>query len=251
MRLDANAYRESEPERRLILALDTSERAEALRLAELLAPQLKWVKVGLQLFTAAGPPVVRELVELGLAVFLDLKFHDIPNTMAAGVRSARALGARFCTVHAAAGAGVQAAAEAASETPPGASEGSLPPAVLAVTVLTSFAADELPFLLDSRQSGGDLVLRLARESLRAGATGLVASAEEIQPLRESLGEEPLLVIPGIRPSGSERGDQSRVATPAEALRRGADFLVIGRPITRAADPRRALLDILDEMSAAL
>ncbi len=251
MRLDPNAYREKEPEARLILALDTSSRSEALRLVEQLTPRLKWVKVGLQLFTAAGPGVVRELVERELAVFLDLKFHDIPNTMAGGIRSARELGARFCTVHASAGAGVRSAVEAASEALPGAPAGSLPPAVLAVTVLTSFAADELPFLLDSRQSGSQLVLRLARESLRAGATGLVASAEEIQPLREALGEEPLLVIPGIRPRGSERGDQSRVATPAEALRRGADFLVIGRPITRSEDPQRALLDILDEMRGAL
>lgn len=251
MQLDPNAYRESEPQARLILALDVSSREEALRLVEQLAPPLKWVKVGLQLFTAAGPGLVKELVERGLAVFLDLKFHDIPNTMAGGVRSARELGARFCTVHASAGDGVRSAVEAALETAPTAAAGALPPAVLAVTVLTSFAAEELPYLLDSRQSGSDLVLRLARESVRAGATGLVASAEEIQPLRESLGREPLLVIPGIRPRGSARQDQSRVATPAEALRRGADFLVIGRPITRAEDPRRALLAILDEMCGAL
>jgi orotidine-5'-phosphate decarboxylase len=251
MQLDPNAYRESEPQARLILALDVSNREEALRLVEQLMPRLKWVKVGLQLFTAAGPELVRELVERGLSVFLDLKFHDIPNTMAGGVRSARELGARFCTVHASAGDGVRSAVQAARETAPGTAAGALPPAVLAVTVLTSFAADELPFLLDSRQSGSDLVLRLARESLRAGATGLVASAAEIQPLRESLGEEPLLVIPGIRPRGSAAQDQSRVATPAEALRRGADFLVIGRPITQADDPRRALLAILDEMCGAL
>jgi orotidine-5'-phosphate decarboxylase len=251
MQLDPNAYRESEPQARLILALDVSNREEALRLVEQLMPRLKWVKVGLQLFTATGPELVRELVERGLSVFLDLKFHDIPNTMAGGVRSARELGARFCTVHASAGEGVRSAVRAALETAPGTAVGSLPPAVLAVTVLTSFAADELPFLLDSRQSGSDLVLRLARESLRAGATGLVASAEEIQPLREALGEEPLLVIPGIRPRGSAAQDQSRVATPAEALRRGADFLVIGRPITQADDPRGALLAILDEMCGAL
>ncbi len=251
MRIDPSAYRESDPCDRLILALDSSRREDALRLIETLRPRPRWVKVGLQLFTGAGPTVVEELVEQGLRVFLDLKFHDIPNTMAGAVASARALGARFCTVHASAGAGVRSAVEAAGETRGATKENALPPAILAVTVLTSFAADELPFLLDSRQSGRDLVLRLASQALQAGACGLVASAEEILALREAVGDEPLLVIPGIRPRGAARGDQSRVATPGEALRRGADFLVIGRPITQAEDPSRAMAEILDEMSGAL
>lgn len=238
--------RESDPRHRVIVALDTSDADAALRLADSLRPQLRWVKVGLQLFGAAGPDIVRKLSSLGLRVFLDLKFHDIPNTMAGAVTSAAGLGARLMTVHAGAGNGVAAAAEAAR-----AASGPDRPAVVAVTVLTSHAEGELGSLYGSSRSNRELVVGLGRAAISHGADGLVASPLELGPLREALGPDPVLVIPGIRPTGADRGDQARVATPAEALRAGADFLVIGRPITRAESPRDALSRVLDEMSAAV
>ena len=243
----AQRIRSSDPTRRLIVALDTDSQDQALRLADSLRPELQWVKVGLELFGADGPAVVRRLVSMGLSVFLDLKLHDIPNTVAAAVRSLSRIGAELTTVHASGGACVRAATEAAAEsaaaTPRGERLG-----ILAVTVLTSHGEEDLRRLFSTSLGTRELALRLGRAAIESGADGLVASPLEIAALRESLGPQPLLVIPGIRPAGSELGDQSRVATPAQAIAAGADLLVVGRPITRAAAPRDAFRRVVDEIA---
>lgn len=248
--LDPAAHRETDPSRRLIVALDVESEDRALRCADLLRPELVYAKVGLQLFTASGPPVVHKLVSLGLRVFLDLKLHDIPNTVAGAMRSITRLGVTFTTVHAAAGAAVAAAVDAAAQTR---SEGPHPgpTCVLAVTVLTSHDEAELPVLYGTQDTIPGLVLRLGRAAVAAGAGGLVCSPREIAALRADLGSGPLLVVPGIRPAGTARDDQSRVATPTTALQAGADFLVVGRPILNDPAPRDALRRVLDEMERAM
>ncbi len=240
--MNANAIREQDPRRRLILALDVGNETEAIQLADRLRPELAYVKVGLELFAACGPNVVSKLVSLGLRVFLDLKLHDLPTPMAGAIRSLVPLGVRMTTVHATAASGVEAAATAAANDQV---------AVLAVTVLTSHGPGELEDWVGSNLSTEALVLRLGQKAIEAGATGLVASPREVAALRRNLGPEPLLVIPGIRPAWASADDQSRTASPAQALRDGADFLVVGRPITRASDPREALGRLLDEMAQAL
>lgn len=213
----------------IIVALDEPSLDEAKRLMDLLAGRAGFFKVGLQLFTAAGPASVEAVKDRGARVFLDLKLHDIPNTVAAAVRSACALGVDLCTIHLGGGPEMGAAAVAA------AGEGMK---ILGVTVLTS--SDERT--LHACGVGGsvrDHVLRLATMGRAAGVHGFVASALELPMLRAQLGPGPLLVIPGVRPAGADAGDQKRVATPADAVRDGATHLVIGRPITRAADPAAA------------
>lgn len=195
-------------------------------------------KVGLQLFTAAGPDAVRVVRGRGARVFLDLKLHDIPNTVAGAVRSAVELGADMCTIHLSGGPEMCAAAVEASGGKT---------SILGVTVLTS--SDEAA--LHACGVGGGVhgqVLRLATLGQKAGVHGFVASARELDALREALGARPLLVIPGVRPAGGETGDQKRVATPGEAARRGATHLVIGRPISRAEDPAAAFDRIREELA---
>lgn len=241
--------RESDPRRRLILALDLPTADGALRLADQLRPELTWVKVGLQLFGAAGPDVVRKLVSMGLNVFVDLKLYDIPNTMARAGESLAGLGTGMFTTHAAAGheaLGATAAAVASAAAGPGGRR----PMVLAVTVLTSFSAEGYSSVVGRECRPESEVPRLGRLAVDAGVDGLVASPKEVRVLREELGPDPVLVIPGIRPAGSATDDQSRIATPAAALRDGADYLVVGRPISQADTPRDALLRILDEMASA-
>jgi len=185
--------------------------------------------VGLELFTAAGPEVVRALRARGRRVFLDLKLHDIPNTVAGAAKSAAALGAEMLTVHAAGGASmVRAAVETAGSV-----------RILAVTVLTSLAEGALPASFPPDTKVEDLVLRLAEEALQAGAQGLVCSGAEVRALRKRFGAAPLLVVPGTRPHGAGHGDQARVVSPKEALDGGASWLVVGRAVTGAADPRAA------------
>jgi orotidine-5'-phosphate decarboxylase len=202
----------------------------------------KWFKVGMELYYAAGNAVVEHLRARGFEVFLDLKLHDIPNTVAGAVRTVTRAGAGLLTVHAGGGqAMLQAAAEAASA--PGA------PRLLAVTLLTSMDAGQLNGVgvcgpVDAQ------VLRLARLAQAAGIDGLVCSAEEVGAVRQALGEKALLVVPGIRPTGVAVNDQRRVATPAEAIAQGASMLVVGRPITQAADPAQAAMGILAEIRAA-
>ncbi|HZY72634.1 MAG TPA: orotidine-5'-phosphate decarboxylase [Edaphobacter sp.] len=231
-----------QPKDQLAVALDFPSAKLALDLVERLNGSCLWFKVGMELYYAAGNSLVETLRSRGFNVFLDLKLHDIPNTVAGAVRSATQAGASLLTIHAAGGlAMMSAAAEAAAV--PGA------PRLLAVTVLTSMDAAELTAVGVSA-SPAEQVLLLARLSRQAGIDGLVCSAEEAGALRAELGRETLLVVPGIRPGGSEVGDQKRVATPRTAIERGASMLVVGRPITRAADPAQAAESILKEIMEA-
>lgn len=234
---------------RLIVALDLPTPAEALEMAERLRPDVRWFKVGLELYTAAGPTIVWDLVGQGAHVFLDLKYHDIPNTVERACAAAARLGCGLINVHAGGGEEMMAAAARGART--GAAEVGLPaPHVLGVTVLTSLAGHELPGYYADRPMP-ERVLTLARAARDAGLSGVVCSAQEAGHLRPELGPEFILLTPGIRFSGSAGDDQKRVATPEAALLDGADFLVMGRPITTAPDPRAAAQRALKEMGRAL
>ncbi|MGB0082460.1 MAG: orotidine-5'-phosphate decarboxylase [Terracidiphilus sp.] len=233
-----------EARKRLILALDVRNAKAAEELVKRLQGECQWFKVGLELFTAAGPAVVETLTARGHSVFLDLKFHDIPNTVAGAVRSATALGARMMTVHAAGGPAMLTAAREALE---GVID---PPQLLAVTVLTSMDAAQLKATGVGRSPAVQVEL-LAKMGLGAGIRGFVCSPQEVAAVRALTGTEGVLVVPGIRPSGAEAGDQKRMATPADALGGGASYLVVGRPITQAPDPAEAAKAILQEMAQAI
>jgi orotidine-5'-phosphate decarboxylase len=233
-----------EARRRLVVALDVPNAAAAIDLVNQLEPCCHWFKVGLELFVAAGPAVLEPLVARGHSIFLDLKFNDIPNTVAGAVRSAAALGVRMMTVHAAGGPAMLAAAQAALDGLPD------PPQLLAVTVLTSMDQAQV-HAVGLKHSPAEQVELLARVGLDAGIRGFVCSPQEVATLRAMTGPEGVLVTPGIRPAGGDKGDQKRIATPAEALRSGASYLVVGRPITQAADPMEAAQAILREMAEGL
>jgi len=221
----------------LILALDLPDRGSALAMLDRL-PALRWVKVGSQLMTAEGPPLVRELVSRGLQVFLDLKWHDIPHTVEGAIAAARVLAVRMATVHALGGpVMLRAAAQAAGDQL----------AIVGVTVLTSHDEAEYAATLD-RPSVRllDEAARLARSAIAAGVSGVVCSPFEVERLRAGLGPEPLIVVPGIRRSVDRAGDQRRTATPREAAAAGATHLVVGRPILSASDPAAALDEFLAE-----
>ena len=218
---------------RIIVALDFAAQEDALALAAMLDPKLCRLKVGKELFTAAGPSLVERLAGSGFEVFLDLKFHDIPNTVASACKAAAKLGVWMLNVHALGGSRMM---EAAREALEGAAKR---PRLIAVTVLTSMGPGDLKELGlpgDPRET----VLRLARLAHASGLDGVVCSAREAAPLRQELGAGFCLVTPGIRPAFAAQDDQVRIVTPAEAIRLGSDYLVIGRPITRAADPLQAL-----------
>jgi len=223
---------------RVIVALDFAEPGRALALVDRLDPAACALKVGKELFVAAGPEPVRWMIERGFRVFLDLKFHDIPNTVAQACAAATRLGVWMMNVHASGGrAMMQAAREAVART---AAERALPrPLLIAVTVLTSLDGRDLAEIgmIDSAK---DEVLRLAKLAAACDLDGVVCSAAEAAALRRALGPRFKLVTPGIRPAGAASDDQARVATPEAALANGADYLVIGRPITQAADPPAAL-----------
>jgi orotidine-5'-phosphate decarboxylase len=222
----------------LILALDLPDRGSALALLDRL-PALRWVKVGSQLMTAEGPPLVRELVSRGLEVFLDLKWHDIPHTVEGAIAAARDLGVRMATVHTLGGAAMlRAAAQASGDQL----------AIVGVTVLTSHDEAEYAATLD-RPSVRllDETARLARSAIAAGVHGVVCSPIEVERLRAGLGPEPLIVVPGIRRAGDGVGDQRRTATPHEAAAAGATHLVVGRPILQSPDPAAALQEFLSAM----
>ena len=225
---------------KIIVALDFADAAPALALVERLDPALCRLKVGKELFTAAGPELVRALVARDFEVFLDLKFHDIPNTVAAACRAAAGLGVWMLNVHASGGRRMMTAAHEAL------ADLSRPPLLIAVTVLTSMSAEYLGEV-GVADAPADQVLRLARLTQACKLDGVVCSAQEAAMLRAGLGADFRLVTPGIRPSGADAGDQRRVMTPAEALRAGATDLVIGRPITAAADPLAALKAIQTEI----
>ena len=239
---------------RLIVALDVSSAAAAQKIVTALGDSVHIYKVGMQLYTAEGPQVLRDLVSSGRQVFLDLKYHDIPNTVAAAVREAAQLGVSMLTVHASGGEKMlRAAAEAchlgASAHAHRSDANRNPLQILAVTVLTSMDESDLH---QTGVSGPllDQVLRLASIAMGAGCAGIVSSAREVKPLRAKLGENFLVVTPGVRPAGADHGDQARVVTPAEAFRAGATHIVVGRPITAAKDPAAAARTIQQEISGA-
>ena len=225
---------------RLIIALDVSRASDAQKIVNEVGDAASTYKVGKQLFTAEGPQVVRDLVASGRKVFLDLKFHDIPNTVAGAVQSASELRVSMLTVHASGGSRMlKAAVEAAAVT-------RVKPLILAVTVLTSFNDADLQEL-GMPVGVADHVLRLAGIARNAGCTGLVASAHEAAAIRRNLGEGFAIVTPGVRFAGGEVGDQARVVTPAEAIRAGATHVVMGRPITGDKNPKVAAERALREM----
>jgi orotidine-5'-phosphate decarboxylase len=224
---------------RMIVALDVPDASRALELVEQLDGIVQWFKIGLELYLSEGNRVVEKIRSRGYSVFLDLKLHDIPNTVAGAVRSASRAGAQMLTLHAGGGPAMLAAAAEAAETTPSA------PKLLAVTVLTSMDQTQLQAIGIS-VSPAEQVLRLAQMGWHAGVRGFVSSAEEIAAMRQSF-PNATLVIPGIRPKGAAVGDQKRVATPASAIASGADYLVIGRPITQSADPAAAAQAILAEI----
>ncbi len=230
----------------LIVALDLPDVGRALDMVDQLMDVVCLYKIGSELFTAAGPPAISEVRSRGAEVFLDLKFHDIPNTVARACRVAAGYGVYMLTVHAAGGPEmIRAAADAVKDV---ADEQS--PRIIAVTVLTSIDdrlwRDEIGV---GRSVSGSIVA-LARMAQSAGADGVVASPNDAARIRDSCGSDMLVVTPGIRPAGTDVGDQARVATPAEAVRNGADFLVVGRPIVAAKDPCAAAAAILAEMAEA-
>ena len=233
---------------RLIVALDVDSLAQAERLAERLDGLVRRFKIGSQLFTAGGPAVVEAIQKRGAEVFLDLKFHDIPNTVAGAAREAARLGVFMFNVHASGGlAMMKAAADGAAAA---AVELSVRrPLAIAVTVLTSLDRAALHRELGVTSSVEGHVLHLAELAREAGLDGTVASPVEIAAIRRSLGAAWVIVTPGVRPAGSAAGDQSRVATPGAATRAGAHYLVVGRPITGAPDPAAAAAAILEEMGS--
>jgi orotidine-5'-phosphate decarboxylase len=227
---------------KIIVALDTPDSTSALRIADDLQDAVSWVKVGLQLFTAEGPWVIKALRERRLRVFLDLKLHDIPNTAREAVRSAARLGCEMATIHLSGGSAMALGAV------DGAKGSSL--LVLGVTVLTSLDGDELRAVGISR-APEEQVLDLAALGMRCGVRGVVCSPREISSLRSRFGDSLIIVTPGVRPTESSTDDQKRVSTPADAVRAGANYLVIGRPITGAKSPRDAALRIADEITEGL
>lgn len=221
---------------RLIIALDFATAEQALRFVKELQPSQCKLKVGFELFVAAGPEFVRTLVQRGFAVFLDLKFHDIPNTVASACKAAAQLGVWMINVHASGGSTMMQAAKAALADLPN------PPKLIAVTVLTSMDKAQLA------STGIQLeplaqVQYLAKLAQSSGLDGVVCSAQEAALLRAQLGDEFLLVTPGIRPEGSDKGDQSRVMTPSQAKQAGVSYVVVGRPITQAADSKAVIAQI--------
>ena len=222
----------------VILALDRLTADRALALVDAI-PDLRWVKVGLELFTAAGPSVVEQLRQRGLRVFLDLKFHDIPATMAGACENAARLGADLITVHACAGSEALLQAQAAAQAGADRAGWTAAPTLLAVTVLTSWSAHRFRHELQVEMGLPDYVQHLAAQAVAAGLGGCVCSPLEVAALRARWPAPFELVTPGIRPAGSDPGDQARVMAPADAIAAGASRLVIGRPISAAADPAAA------------
>lgn len=232
-----------DPQDRLIVALDVPSADAAMDLVDQLQGTCRWFKVGMELYYAAGNSVIERLLGRGFQVFLDLKLHDIPNTVAGAVRSVAGTGASLLTIHAGGGEQMMRAAALAAARPNA-------PELLAVTVLTSMDAAELGAVGVSDTPSAQ-VLRLAQLAKVSGVNGLVCSPEEVAAVRQAMGPGARLVVPGIRPAGlGATDDQRRVATPAETIVRGASMLVVGRPITQAPDPAQAAATILAEIRAA-
>ncbi|MDF1782250.1 MAG: orotidine-5'-phosphate decarboxylase [Alcanivoracaceae bacterium] len=227
----------------VIVALDYSSAEDALRMAKQLSPEQVRVKVGKELFTRSGPVIVEQLHELGFDVFLDLKFHDIPNTVAGAIRAAAEMNVWMVNVHASGGRRMM---EAARDAVKQAGSKTL---LTAVTVLTSMGADDLSEV-GITVAPEEQVRRLALLTQNSGLDGVVCSAQEAAMLRDLCPQPFCLVTPGIRPAGTDVGDQTRILTPAQAKQQGVDYMVIGRPITRAAEPTQAVADILRELEQA-
>jgi len=236
---DSLGYRSDDPRERLIVALDVSTAAAAQKIVAAVGDSALTYKVGMQLYTAEGPQVVRDLVASGRRVFLDLKYHDIPNTVGSAVAEAAKLGVYMLTVHASgSGKMLRAAVDAAKVRPE--------LMILAVTVLTSMGGQDLE-TIGLRGSVEESVVRLASLALANGCQGIVTSAREASKVRAELGQNFAVVTPGVRPAGSAVGDQVRVVTPAEAIAAGASHIVVGRPITEAVDPAAEARAILGQM----
>ena len=227
---------------RIIIALDFSSEKQVLDFIAQLDPAMCKLKVGKELFTLAGPPLVRQLIDRGFDVFLDLKFHDIPNTVARACKVAADMGVWMLNVHALGGRNMLLAAREALEG------NENRPLLIAVTILTSMGQQDLQEIGLSG-SPEDNVLRLAALTKDASLDGVVCSSHEVTSLRQDLGEAFTLVTPGIRPAGSEAGDQKRITTPTDAIQAGSNYLVIGRPITQASDPVQTLQTINSEIAA--
>ena len=226
----------------LIVALDVSSAAQAQKIVTALGDSVTFYKVGMQLYTAEGPGIVRDLIRAGRRVFLDLKYHDIPNTVGAAVREAGKLGVSLLTVHGSGGSKMlRAATEAARESNPAMK-------VIAVTVLTSMDQDDLHEIMHGNLE--EQVVHVAGIALKAGCHGVVSSAREVRALRTRMGSDFLVITPGVRPAGAAHGDQARVVTPAEAIAAGSTHLVVGRPITAAPNPAREAEKIIREIEQA-
>jgi orotidine-5'-phosphate decarboxylase len=234
----------SDPRLKLIVALDVPDRAAALSMVEQLSGRVGLFKLGMEIFTREGPRLVEEIRDRGEKIFLDLKFHDIPNTVRGAVRSACRLGVQMLTVHASGGPAMLAAACQEAQA------SGAPPLVLAVTALTSLSPDDVRSL-GVKDAVERWVESLADLAHKSGIRGIVASTRELPMLRRKFQSEMKLVIPGIRPAGADIQDQSRAATPGEAVRSGADFIVVGRPILQAPDPAFAADSIVAEIRQAL
>lgn len=229
--------------RDLIIALDLPTAEDALALVDTLGEPATYYKVGSQLFTRSGPELVRELKEREKRVFLDLKYHDIPFTVARAVESATGLGVNMLTVHASGGSAMMRAAREAA--------GVDGPVLVGVTLLTSFSGADVEEVWDKQlRSLRDDVARLAALAAEAGLDGVVASTFEVEAVKRRHGSDFVVVTPGIRPEGTAAGDQARIATPAEAVNAGADYLVVGRPVHAADDPAAAFQALMDEIAAA-
>ena len=232
-------------EDRLIVALDVESHDDAARLVEQLAPHAGWFKIGMRLFTAEGPRVCRLVKESGAKLFLDLKFHDIPNTVYGAVHSALSLECDMLTLHASGGADMlRRARDAATDA------GRDDVILVAVTVLTSFDGDTFAGMFGSVRGGDEMVVSLATLAHEAGMTGVVASAREVRAIKERVGKNFVVVTPGIRLADAGVDDQTRVVTPEEAIGDGADYIVVGRPIIAAADPERACREICAHIPGA-
>lgn len=227
----------------LVVALDFENINDCMRLVNELDPTLCRLKVGKEMFTLFGPHFIGQLQKLGFDIFLDLKFHDIPNTTARAVRAAASLGVWMVNVHASGGEQMLRAAKDALSSSPS------PPLLIAVTVLTSMTSDALR-ATGIERSAGEHALYLARLASRCGLDGVVCSAHEAKAIKGVCAESFATVTPGIRPAFASQDDQSRIMTPAQAIAQGSDYLVIGRPITKAADPLDALQKVVHEINGA-
>lgn len=235
------------PKDRICVALDVDDIKKAERLTIELVDHVGFFKIGLELFTEAGPAAIRAVKKIGGKVFLDLKFHDIPTTAVRAAKVASRLGVSLLNFHASGGLEMMATS-AASFANGVKKEGAIQPYLLAVTILTSLDSEKLEKELHIVGSLKDQVVHLAKLSVEAGFDGVIASPKEITLLREALGDEILIVTPGIRPHGADAHDQRRIKTPQEAIKEGADILVIGRPITASPNPADAAKRILDEIN---